>query len=235
MNNNQPRIICRARPTSSSNGSFEQEVPDVRRHADHPQEDRPHPRLERAKVAVESYDERIDPVGACVGMKGSRIYSIVRRLRNENIDVVNYTTNPQLMIQRALNPAKISSITIDEGEEDSFGLSQARPGIAGHRQGRPEHPAFEDADRLRYRCLPRNRGGRTLHSPEFADEIDGWVIDALKACGCDGQERAGTARRRDRRPCRPGAGTGTESRRDTESGIRGVIRPIAQKLKPIYE
>ena len=162
-------------------------------------------------------------------MKGSRIYSIVKELRNENIDVVNYTTNPQLMIQRALNPAKISSITIDEEKKTaSVYLKPDQVSLAIGKGGLNIRLSkmLTGYDIDVYREIEEEDVALT----EFADEIDGWVIDALK-----GQERAGTARRRDRRPCRPGAGTGTESRRDTESGIRGVIRPIAQKLKPIYE
>ena len=113
MNNNQPRIILSRTANQFLERLFEQEVPEI---FDGLITIKKIVRIpgERAKVAVESYDERIDPVGACVGMKGSRIYSIVKELRNENIDVVNYTANPSLMIQRALNPAKISSITIDE-------------------------------------------------------------------------------------------------------------------------
>jgi len=113
MNNNQPRIILSRTANQFLERLFEQEVPEI---YDGLITIKTIARIpgERAKVAVESYDDRIDPVGACVGMKGSRIYTIVKELRNENIDVVNYTANPQLMIQRSLNPAKISSITIDE-------------------------------------------------------------------------------------------------------------------------
>ncbi|MEG0498770.1 MAG: transcription termination factor NusA, partial [Alistipes sp.] len=113
MNNNNPRIILSRTADQFLERLFEQEVPEI---FDGLITIKKIVRIpgERAKVAVESYDERIDPVGACVGMKGSRIYSIVKELRNENIDVVNFTTNTQLMIQRALNPAKVSSITIDE-------------------------------------------------------------------------------------------------------------------------
>jgi N utilization substance protein A len=113
MNNNQPRIILSRTANQFLERLFEQEVPEI---FDGLITIKNIVRIpgERAKVAVESYDDRIDPVGACVGMKGSRIYTIVKELRNENIDVVNYTANPQLMIQRSLNPAKISTITIDE-------------------------------------------------------------------------------------------------------------------------
>ena len=113
MNNNQPRIILSRTANQFLERLFEQEVPEI---YDGLITIKTIARIpgERAKVAVESYDDRIDPVGACVGMKGSRIYTIVKELRNENIDVVNYTANTSLMIQRSLNPAKISSITIDE-------------------------------------------------------------------------------------------------------------------------
>ena len=113
LNNNQPRIILSRTANQFLERLFEQEVPEI---FDGLITIKNIVRIpgERAKVAVESYDDRIDPVGACVGMKGSRIYTIVKELRNENIDVVNYTSNPQLMIQRSLNPAKVSTITIDE-------------------------------------------------------------------------------------------------------------------------
>ena len=139
---------------------------------------------ERAKVAVESYDERIDPVGACVGMKGSRIYGIVKELRNENIDVVNYTANPSLMIQRALNPAKISSITIDEEKmtasvylkPDQVSLAIGKGGLNIRLS-----KMLTGYDIDVYREVEEEDVALT----EFADEIDGWVIDALKAAGCD--------------------------------------------------
>ena len=139
---------------------------------------------ERAKVAVESYDERIDPVGACVGMKGSRIYSIVKELRNENIDVVNYTANPSLMIQRALNPAKISSITIDEEKmtasvylkPDQVSLAIGKGGLNIRLS-----KMLTGYDIDVYREVEEEDVALT----EFADEIDGWIIDALKNVGCD--------------------------------------------------
>ena len=163
MNNNQPRIILSRTANQFLERLFEQEVPEI---FDGLITIKKIVRIpgERAKVAVESYDERIDPVGACVGMKGSRIYSIVKELRNENIDVVNYTANPSLMIQRSLNPAKISIDHHRRGEDDRFGLPQTRSGVAGHRQGRSEHPPLEDADGLRHRRLPRSGGrGRGPH------------------------------------------------------------------------
>ena len=141
---------------------------------------------ERAKVAVESYDDRVDPVGACVGMKGSRIHGIVRELRNENIDVINYTSNNQLLIQRALSPAKISSLDINEEEKrvkvylkpDQVSLAIGKGGnnikLAGKLCGyeidvyRDGEIDIEDVD-----------------LEEFADEIDSWIIDELKSIGCD--------------------------------------------------
>ncbi len=175
MNNNQPRIILSRTANQFLERLFEQEVPEIF--------DGLIPG-ERAKVAVESYDERIDPVGACVGMKGSRIYSIVKELRNENIDVVNYTTNPQLMIQRALNPAKISSITIDEEKKTaSVYLKPDQVSLAIGKGGLNIRLSkmLTGYDIDVYREIEEEDVALT----EFADEIDGWVIDALKACGCD--------------------------------------------------
>ena len=142
---------------------------------------------ERAKVAVESYDERIDPVGACVGVKGARIHGIVRELRNENIDVINYTSNINLFIQRALSPAKISSIRLDEAnnkaevflkpEEVSLAIGKGGMNIklASMLTGYiidvfRETDDIEDDD---------------IYLEEFKDEIDAWVIEALKKLGCD--------------------------------------------------
>jgi len=141
---------------------------------------------ERAKVAVESYDDRIDPVGACVGMKGSRIHSIVRELKNENIDVINYTTNDQLLIARALSPAKITSMEID-GEKrrvavflkpDQVSLAIGKGGhnikLAGRLTGY-EIDVYRDGDEV----------DDDVDLEEFSDEIEGWIIDELKAIGCD--------------------------------------------------
>ena len=142
---------------------------------------------ERAKVAVESYDERIDPVGACVGMKGSRIHGIVRELRNENIDVINYTHNIQLYIQRALNPAKISSIKVfqKEGRADVF-LRPEEVSLAIGKGGLKIKLASQltgfDIDVYREREAADEED---VNLDEFADEIDGWVLDQLKAIGCD--------------------------------------------------
>ena len=141
---------------------------------------------ERAKVCVESYDDRIDPVGACVGMKGSRIHGIVRELRNENIDVVNFTENIQLLITRALSPAKITSVNIDDEngrakvimDADQVSLAIGRGGnniaLAGRLTGYEidvfrDEASFED----------------DVAIDEFVDEIEGWILDALKGIGCD--------------------------------------------------
>ena len=143
---------------------------------------------ERAKVAVESYDDRIDPVGACVGMKGSRIYSIVKELRNENIDVVNYTSNPQLMIQRALNPAKVSSIQINEETKTAaVYLKPSEVSLAIGKGGLIINLAsiLTDYTIDVFRELVENVADEDIYLDEFRDEIDGWVIDALKAAGCD--------------------------------------------------
>src|SRR5690606_13202451 len=141
---------------------------------------------ERAKVAVESYDDRIDPVGACVGMKGSRIHGIVRELRNENIDVINYTNNTQLYIQRALSPARIGSIKLDDEhmtaavylKSDQVSLAIGRGGhnikLAGKLTGY-EIDVYREAEEIE----------EDVDIEEFADEIDGWIIDELKRVGLD--------------------------------------------------
>ena len=141
---------------------------------------------ERAKVAVESYDDRIDPVGACVGMKGSRIHGIVRELRNENIDVINYTSNISLFIQRALSPAKISSIRVNEEEKraevylrpEEVSLAIGKGGLnikLACMLTEYTIDVFRDID---------GADEEDIYLDEFADEIDGWVIDALKNIGC---------------------------------------------------
>src|SRR5574343_256707 len=141
---------------------------------------------DRAKVAVESYDDRIDPVGACVGMKGSRIHGIVRELRNENIDVINYTGNSQLLIQRALSPAKISSIEINE--EDGRAKVFLKPDQVSLAIGKGGHN-IKLAGKLCGYELDVYREGEVdvedVDLEEFADEIDSWIIDELKAIGCD--------------------------------------------------
>ncbi len=143
---------------------------------------------ERAKVAVESYDNRIDPVGACVGMKGSRIHGIVRELKNENIDVINWTTNTQLLIQRSLTPAKITSIEMDtEKLQASIYLKPDQVSLAIGRRGVNIKLASEltgyELDVFRDNIEVGEEFDIDLE--EFSDEIDGWVIDALKAIGCD--------------------------------------------------
>lgn len=141
---------------------------------------------ERAKVAVESYDDRIDPVGACVGMKGSRIHGIVRELRNENIDVINFTNNSQLLISRALSPAKITSINLNNDtmkadvylKPDQVSLAIGKGGhnikLASKLTGYEIDVYREDADEV-----------DDVDLDEFADEIDSWIIDEFKAIGCD--------------------------------------------------
>ena len=183
MNNNQPRIILSRTANQFLERLFEQEVPEI---ADGLITIKKIARIpgERAKVAVESYDERIDPVGACVGMKGSRIYGIVKELRNENIDVGNYTTNTQLMIQRSLNPAKISSITIDEEKQtasvylkpDQVSLAIGKGGLNIRLS---KMLTGYDID------VYREVEEEDVDLNEFKDEIDAWIIDALKAVGCD--------------------------------------------------
>ncbi|KKK52342.1 hypothetical protein LCGC14_3105860, partial [marine sediment metagenome] len=142
---------------------------------------------ERAKVAVESYDERIDPVGACVGMKGSRIHGIVRELKNENIDVINFTNNVQLFIQRALSPAKISSIKLkEENTEAEVYLQPNEVSLAIGKGGLN----IRLASQLTGYEIDVYREGiqedeEDVNLEEFADEIESWVIDELKSIGCD--------------------------------------------------
>lgn len=181
--NNNPKVIISRTSPEFLRRLFEIEVPEI------------HDGLillkgiaripgERAKIAVESYDDRIDPVGACVGVKGSRIHGIVRELRNENIDVINYTTNPELYIRRALSPAKVSSIRINEEEKcaevmllpEEVSLAIGKGGLniklatmlTGYQID--VYRFTEDSD--------------DIYLDEFSDEIDSWVIDALKGIGC---------------------------------------------------
>jgi len=142
---------------------------------------------ERAKVAVESYDERVDPVGACVGMKGSRIHGIVRELKNENIDVINYTTNIQLYIQRALSPAKISNIKIFEDDKKAEVYLQPKEvSLAIGKGGLNIRLAGQltgyEIDVYRETGIEDDED---VNLDEFADEIEGWIIDELKGIGCD--------------------------------------------------
>ncbi len=141
---------------------------------------------ERAKVAVESYDDRIDPVGACVGMKGSRIHGIVRELRNESIDVINFTNNMQLYIQRALSPAKISSMELDtERNKASVYLKPDQVSLAigkgGHNIRLAAKLTGHEIDV--FRDIVEDDSDVDLD--EFADEIDSWIIDELKKIGLD--------------------------------------------------
>ena len=181
--NNNPKVIISRTSPEFLRRLFEIEVPEI------------HDGLillkgiaripgERAKIAVESYDDRIDPVGACVGVKGSRIHGIVRELRNENIDVIKYTTNPELYIRRALSPAKVSSIRINEEEKcaevmllpEEVSLAIGKGGLniklatmlTGYQID--VYRFTEDSD--------------DIYLDEFSDEIDSWVIDALKGIGC---------------------------------------------------
>ncbi|MDA3910009.1 MAG: transcription termination factor NusA [Bacteroidales bacterium] len=184
MRNGNPLIIISRTSTIFLERLFELEVPEIfdglitiKRIARVPGE--------RAKVAVESYDDRVDPVGACVGMKGSRIHGIVRELRNENIDVINYTTNIQLFIQRALSPAKVSSVKLLEGEKADVYLEPEQVSLAIGKNGHniklaSQLTGFEiDV----YREV--NADDEDVDIDEFSDEIEGWVLDALKAIGCD--------------------------------------------------
>ena len=180
----KPRIVLSRTSPKFLERLFEQEIPEV---ADGLIIVKRVERIpgEKAKVAVESYDERIDPVGACVGMKGSRIHGIVRELGNENIDVINYTSNTSLFISRALSPAKVSSITIDEDNNraevflkpDQVSLAIGRGGtnirLAGSISGY-EIDVYRDVDDTEDVALT-----------ECVHEIDGWIIDELKNIGCD--------------------------------------------------
>lgn len=185
MRNNTPVITLSRTSSTFLERLFEQEVPEI---FDGLITIKKIVRIpgERAKVAVESYDERIDPVGACVGVKGSRIHGIVRELRNENIDIINWTSNLQLLIQRALSPAKIVSVKINE-EEKRVGvyLKPADVSLAIGKGGsniklagmlvNMEIDVFRDIEEEEEDVL----------LSEFSDEIDDWVIEALKSIGCD--------------------------------------------------
>ena len=143
---------------------------------------------DRAKVAVESYDERIDPVGACVGVKGSRVHGIVRELCNENIDVINYSSNVQLFIQRALSPAKVSSIVLDqENHKAEVYLQPEEVSLAIGRGGMNIKLASMLTEYTIdvFRVVNESEMDEDIYLDEFADEIDQWVIDSIKAIGLD--------------------------------------------------
>ncbi len=185
MKNNSPVIVLSRTSPMFLERLFELEVPEVfdglitiKKIVREPGE--------RSKVAVESYDDRIDPVGACVGMKGSRIHGIVRELKNENIDVINFTSNTQLYITRALSPAKITSIKLDEDTKraevflkpDQVSLAIGKGGhnikLAGKLTGY-DIDVYRDSD----------VDQEDVDLEEFSDEIESWIIDELKAIGCD--------------------------------------------------
>ena len=185
MKNNSPVIVLSRTSPMFLERLFELEVPEVfdglitiKKIVREPGE--------RSKVAVESYDDRIDPVGACVGMKGSRIHGIVRELKNENIDVINFTSNTQLYITRALSPAKITSIKLDEDTQraevflkpDQVSLAIGKGGhnikLAGKLTGY-DIDVYRDSD----------VDQEDVDLEEFSDEIESWIIDELKAIGCD--------------------------------------------------
>ncbi len=183
--NNNPKITVSRTNEAFLRRLFEREVPEI---VDGLISIRAVARIpgERAKIAVESFDDRIDPVGACVGVKGSRIHGIVRELRNENIDVINYTSNPQLFIQRALSPAKISNIHLDEEEKkaevflhpEEVSLAIGKGGLNIKLASMLTGYVIDV-----YRDTPEEID-EDIYLDEFKDEIDGWVIDALKDMGC---------------------------------------------------
>jgi N utilization substance protein A len=180
---------------------------------------------ERAKVAVESYDDRIDPVGACVGMKGSRIHGIVRELKNENIDVINYTTNTQLLIQRSLTPAKITSIEMDtEKMHANVFLKPDQVSLAIGRRGVNIKLACEltgyEIDVFRDNEDEEHEFDIDLE--EFSDEIDSWIIDELKRVGCDTGRSvlALTAEELERR---------TDLEKETIADIRRILKEEFEK------
>ena len=185
--NNNPRIILSRTSPIFLERLLEAEVPEIndglitiKRVARMPGD--------RAKVAVESYDERIDPVGACVGVKGSRVHGIVRELCNENIDVINYSSNVQLFISRALSPAKITSITIDqENHKAEVYLQPEEVSLAIGRGGMNIKLASMLTEYTIdvFRVVSESEADEDIYLDEFADEIDQWVIDSIKAIGLD--------------------------------------------------
>ena len=185
--NNNPKIILSRTSPVFLQRLFEAEVPEIidglitiKKIARIPGE--------RAKIAVESYDDRIDPVGACVGVKGSRIHGIVRELRNENIDVINYTSNLQLFIQRSLSPAKISSIVLHEDERKAeVYLKPEEVSLAIGKGGMNIKLASMLTEYTIdvFRELDSDVQDEDIYLDEFRDEIDDWVIDAIKSIGLD--------------------------------------------------
>ncbi|MCQ2137286.1 MAG: transcription termination factor NusA [Bacteroidales bacterium] len=188
MKNNTPVITLSRTSSVFLERLFEQEVPEIfdglitiKKVVRMPGE--------RAKIAVESYDDRIDPVGACVGVKGSRIHGIVRELRNENIDIINWTSNTQLLVSRALSPAKISSMSVDEESKTirvnlkpsevslAIGKNGSNIKLAGQLAGY-EIDVYRDVEE-------EEVDEEDVLLDEFNDEIEQWIIDALKAIGCD--------------------------------------------------
>ncbi|MFA6895499.1 MAG: transcription termination/antitermination protein NusA, partial [Bacteroidales bacterium] len=189
MRNNSPIITLSRTSTLFLERLFEQEVPEIfdglitiKKVVRMPGE--------RAKVAVESYDERIDPVGACVGVKGSRIHGIVRELRNENIDIINWTSNTQLLIQRALSPAKVSSMKFNEEDKSisvylkpsevslAIGKGGSNIRLAGMLVGY-EIDVYRDIEEA------EEEEEDDVLLKDFSDEIEDWVIKALQSIGCD--------------------------------------------------
>ena len=185
--NNNPKIILSRTSPTFLQRLLEAEVPEIaegliaiRRIARMPGE--------RAKIAVESFDERIDPVGACVGVKGSRVHGIVRELCNENIDVINYTANTKLFIQRALSPAKVSSINIDEeNKKAEVYLKPEEVSLAIGRGGLNIKLASMLTEYTIdvFREVSEGDADEDIYLDEFSDEIDQWVIDAIKGIGLD--------------------------------------------------
>ena len=185
--NNNPKIILSRTSPMFLERLLEAEVPEIndgliaiRKIARMPGE--------RAKIAVESFDDRIDPVGACVGVKGSRVHGIVRELCNENLDVVNYTTNINLFIQRALSPARVSSINIDEEnhkaevylQNEEVSLDIGRGGLNIKLASMLTEYTIDV-----FREVPEGEADEDIYLDEFSDEIDQWVIDAIKSIGLD--------------------------------------------------
>ena len=186
--NNNPKIIVSRTSEAFLRRLFEAEVPEIH---DGLIEIKAIARVpgERAKIAVESYDDRIDPVGACVGVKGGRIHGIVRELRNENIDVINYSDNPQLMIQRALSPARISSIRIADDPDDPKAEVFLKPDQVSLAIGKGGLNIKLASMLTGYHIdVYRDNDAEEIddiYLDEFRDEIDEWVIDALKGLGCN--------------------------------------------------